>query len=167
MATQTYVPISSQTLGSAAASVTFSSIPSTYTDLVLVISGRSTATAGNNNSQLILNGDNGSNYSMTRLTGDGTSPASDRVSNGFYAGWAFIENNTNSNFTPIIYHIQNYANTTTYKTVIGRGAGASNFISAAVSMWRSTAAINSIYVGNTGGNFVAGSTFTIYGIKAA
>ena len=163
----TYTPIATQTLGSATATVTFSSIPSTYTDLVLIISGRVSSTTGNNNTAIRFNGDSGNNYSMTRLTGDGLAAASDRVSNTSYAGWALVANSSSSEFSPIIYNIQNYSNTTTNKTLIGRGNWTAQFVSATVSMWRNTTAITSIDITQTGTNWVVGSTFTLYGVKSA
>jgi hypothetical protein len=75
----TYEAIATQTLGSAAASVTFSSIPGTYTDLVVVIAG--TLTTGSDNVSFQLNGDSGANYSVTVLTGDGSTASSGRASN--------------------------------------------------------------------------------------
>jgi hypothetical protein len=63
----------------------------------------------------------------------------------------------------------NYKNTTNYKTTIGRGSSAANFADAQVSLWRDTSAINSVTVllGAGTSNFSVGSTFTLYGIKAA
>jgi len=61
----------------------------------------------------------------------------------------------------------NYSNTTTNKTVIGRHNGASGPV-ASVGLWRNTAAINSIRISNSSAvNFTIGSTFSLYGIKAA
>lgn len=163
---KTYEPIATSTLGSTAASVTFSSIPSTYTDLVLIISGRVSSSSGNNVSGLRFNGDSASNYSMVRLTGDGSSAASDRTTTS-YAGWCFIANSTTTEFTPVIYNIQNYSNSTTHKTVLGRGSAASSLVSGTCSVWRNTAAITSIEVVQSSTTWVVGSTFTLYGIKAA
>ena len=164
--TATYSLIQSQTLGSATASVTFSSIPQGYTDLILVISGRVSSTTGNNNSGLRFNGDSGTNYSMTRIAGDGTSATSDRVANTSYAGWALVANSSVSEFTPVIYNIQDYSNSTTYKTIMGRGNWASLIVTAVTSLWRSTSAITSIEVIQTGTNWVTGSNFKLYGIEA-
>jgi hypothetical protein len=158
----TYSPISTTTLGSAQASVTFTSFGG-YTDLVLVIAGK-TATS-NIQTQMQFNSDSGSNYSTTYLIGDGTSALSDRDSNtsgGMVAG--FLATATEGNN---IFNIQNYANTTTYKTVLAR-ANRSNRVQATVNLWRNTAAITTILVQNLGGqNFASGSTFTLYGIAAA
>jgi hypothetical protein len=60
----------------------------------------------------------------------------------------------------------NYSNTTTYKTIIARGSGASNEVKAQVNLWRSTSAITSITVYAGGGNFNSGASFTLYGIKS-
>ena len=162
----TYTPIATQTLGSAAASVTFSSIPSTYTDLVLVWSG--TATTGNQDVYLqVGNGsvDTGSNYSFTILMGDGTSAASYRAATqtkiiSEYHGTA-------TNPSVIIYNLMNYANTSTYKTTLARTNSASNGTGATVGLWRSTSAINTITLSLSGSTFLAGSTFNLYGILAA
>lgn len=160
----TYEPIATQTLGSAAASVTFSSIPATYTDLVLILNaGVSVATA---NSFMRFNSDSGSNYSFTQLRGNGSSATSHRLSNQTgmnidYDGFTTdIANN-------VIIHIQNYANSTTNKTALMRTNSPAYSTLATVGLWRSTAAITSIYLQVVGHNFITGSTFTLYGIKAA
>ena len=164
MATNTYVALATQTLSSAAASVTFSSIPQGYTDLVIVATG--TATAGNINANLRFNGDSGSNYSDTYVSGTGASAASARHSNQTfmylqgYGWWDQTQGND-------IVHIMNYSNTTTYKTVLSRADFSNNGVSAAVGLWRSTAAITSIEFRADSSTFTAGSTFSLYGIKAA
>lgn len=160
----TYEAIATQTLGSAAASVTFSSIPSTYTDLVLVFNG-SNATS-NNGLRLRFNSDTGSNYSYTALYGNGTSAASDR---GSSTTGAQIATDIASTQATCVAQIMNYSNTTTNKTCIGRGSSAANFADAQVSLWRNTAAITSVTVllGAGTSNFSTGSTFSLYGIKAA
>jgi hypothetical protein len=158
----TYTPIATQTLGSAAASVTFSSIPQGYTDLVLIVNGgQSVATA---NGGLQFNGDTGSNYSTTYLRGNGTSATSTRASNETLTridglGWP-TSNNANS-----IVQIQNYSNTTTYKTVLTRYNAAVYGTEAIVGLWRSTSAINQIVVKSEAYNWTSGSTFSLYGIQ--
>jgi hypothetical protein len=158
----TYQPIATQTLGSATASVTFSSIPSTYTDLVIVVNG--TMSASENSLGMRVNGDTGSNYSSTAIYGDGVSAASLRQVNDtkMYLGRATSVNNS----TSLIY-VQNYSNTTTNKTVLSRG-NSTAIVMGTVSLWRSTAAITSITISDyASSNFNTGSTFTLYGIKAA
>ena len=68
----TYTPIATQTLGSSAASVTFSSIPGTYTDLMLISFAQGQASGGDNRLVLQFNGDTATNYSSTYLIGNGT-----------------------------------------------------------------------------------------------
>jgi hypothetical protein len=64
-------------------------------------------------------------------------------------------------------HFMNYSNTTTNKTVLGRSSAASGFVEAAVGLWRNTSAITSITATTGGQSYQTGSTFTLYGIKAA
>jgi hypothetical protein len=163
---KTYEPIATQTLGSATASVTFSSIPGTYTDLVLVTNVK--GISGTTDLVCRLNGDTGTNYSWTALSADGSSVYSERVSNfsrGFLEYVAYIGSALNANS---ITSFMNYANTTTNKTFLSRGNNASFGTGAVVNMWRSTSAITSIlvYLDNST-NLDTGSTFTLYGIKAA
>lgn len=159
---KTYEPISTQTLGSAAASVTFSSIPSTYTDLVLVVSGTLSA---NQYVAMRFNSDNTSNYSFTRLSGNGTSAASARGSSETF-GRLSIGNPTN--LFNVIGQIQNYSNTTTYKTWLSRSNIPADFVGVIAGLWRSTSAITTIeFLTTTSDTFAIGSTFTLYGITAA
>jgi hypothetical protein len=163
MATNTYVALDKVTVSSAVSSITFSSINSGYTDLVIVCNGTG-GTSSNDASILIqLNGDSASNYSTTYLLGDGTSPASGRIgpSSAIYS--MRINGTTNSTG---IAHIQNYSNSTTYKTILSRG-NSPQYAIALVGLWRSTAAITSITLKDqNAGNFQSGFTASLYGIKA-
>lgn len=161
-----YVPLANATVSTPVLSVTFSSINQSYKDLVVVISGRETAPTGNNNTYLRFNTDSGNNYSMVRMSGDGSSFGSDTVSNMTVAGWAFIENSSTSNFTPIIYNIMDYSATDKHKTVLGRGAAASFSVSATASRWANTAAITTVEVRVSTTSFVAGSTISLFGVSA-
>lgn len=155
----TYTPIATNTLASATSSVTFSSIPSTYTDLILIINGSNTIAGGN---YIQFNGDTATNYSVTFIYGDGTTAASSR-SSSTNQPYAFYFNTVQGT---AILNIMNYANTTTYKTTLSR-SNSGDFTSARVTLWRSTAAITSILITNSAYQYSAGSTFTLYGIKAA
>ena len=161
----TYEPIATNTLGSSQASVTFSSITGTYTDLILVVDGETNS--ANTNILLEYNSDTGSNYSVTILFGTGSTAGSARVSNDTAANLGRLGDNNRSNS---IMHIFNYSNTTTFKTGIGRfnvvSATENAQLGAKVSLWRNTAAITSIKVKLSTGNFDSGTTFTLYGIKA-
>jgi len=160
----TYTPIATTTLGSAAASYTFSSIPSTYTDLVLIVSG-TVSTVGQISLQ--FNSNTATNYSVTSLYGSGSTAGSGRNSNDTRSVGAFGFFDTSAVSTSII-NIMNYSNTTTFKTVIGRGNSTAHYVHAGVSLWRQTSAINEIKAFVDGGhNWSIGTTFTLYGIASA
>jgi len=156
----TYTPIATTTLGSAAASVTFSSI-SGYTDLVMIFDGLS---GSSNNVSLQFNSDTSSNYSSTRVRGTGTAAESSRWTN---ITQMYGSNTDTSGRSSVIWNIQNYANSTTYKTAICKGGGSGGEASAYVGLWRNTAAITSVTVIISATTFNTGSTFTLYGIAAA
>jgi hypothetical protein len=163
---KTYTPLARTTLSSAAASVTFSSISGSYTDLILVsnlggsVSGEAV--------RIQINSDSGSNYSYTAIRGNGTSATSERATSATSLRISTgVGVTTNTSDMTIITNLQNYSNTTTFKTLISRAGQAANGTESSVGLWRSTSAINAIQVSNTNGNIVAGSTFTLYGILAA
>jgi hypothetical protein len=164
MPTQTYTPIARQVLNGTT-SVDFTSISSTYTDLVLIGSLIQSGSAINSFMR-VGNGtvDTGSNYSQTILYGNGTSAVSTRVSSqtAFYADIAGAPG-TGSDYNVVTYSLQNYSNTTTNKTVLMRASKATNGTDAIVGLWRSTSAINRISLYSS--NALTG-TFTLYGIKA-
>jgi hypothetical protein len=158
--TGTYSLINSTTLGSAQSSVTFSPIPGTFTDLVLVIAG--VTTSGTEAVGVQFNSDTGSNYSRTVLFGNGSTAASIRDSNSTNSALGVLDSATQGN---TIYHFMDYANTTTFKTFIARGNVASEQTRAAVGLWRSTSAITSITV-LVSTSFASGTNFKLYGIEA-
>jgi hypothetical protein len=161
---ETYEKIATTTLGSATATVTFSSISGAYTDLVLVVNygGSVSDTAA----FMQFNGDTGSNYSNTKVLGNGSVSVSQRNSNLTYA--IISDNITSTTLTMnCIVSIQNYSNTTTYKTSLGRYNLASGVTEAIVNLWRNTSAITQIVLDINAGNFITGSTFTLYGILKA
>ena len=158
----TYTPIATTTLGSSASSYTFNSIPSTYTDLVLVStfngSGFTWSTRVGNGSA-----DSGANYSITRLYGTGSAADSNRYSSETY----FTGNITGATAANSIIQINNYSNTTTFKPSLNRFNDAGAIVFAIVGLWRNTAAIDTLQIIANSGSLPAGSTFTLYGIKAA
>jgi len=164
----TYEPISTQTLGSAAATVTFSSISGTYTDLRLIYqTGMSSA---GNEPYLRFNSDSSSLYSATILYGNGTSALSLRSSIATAIQMARDVGLPTAIESVTTVDIMNYTNTTTFKTALIRtNKGSATYLQAGayVALYRSTSAITSIDLSTSAGNFVSGSTFTLYGIKAA
>jgi len=156
----TYTPIASVTLSSAQSSVTFSGIPQTYTDLVLVTTNTSAGgLAGVYLGQ--INGDTGTNYSETKIFGTGSVAGSDRNQNATGVNIGL----SNSSQCNNIWYFMNYSNTTTYKTVLARGNSAAGQTRASVALWRNTAAITSFRI--DGVTFDIGSTFNLYGIDAS
>ena len=159
----TYTPIATTTLSTTQTEVNFTSISGSYTDLILIASGSTTSATS-----LFMRVGNGSvdtsaNYSVTRLYGNGTSVSSDRLSSQdvmYVSTGNFTTANT-------IINLQNYSNTTTYKTMIYRLNMPGAFVGANVNLWRSTSAINTIKVYVTSSTLTVGSTFTLYGILAA
>lgn len=166
----TYEPIATTTLGSSSAGITFSSIPQTYTDLVIVCVG---TIATNGNSVVVeINGNTNQLGSFTLLGGNGSSAFSARTNNRSYvsAGWNVGFSNTEICTTTINFF--NYTNTTTFKATLARATNAigSSLPGAELdaSLWRSTSAITSLQVfTGGGGNLNAGFIATLYGIKAA
>ena len=164
---RTYEPIATQTVTSAVGTVTFSSIPQTYTDLVLV-SSRQQASAAR--LYLRFNGDTSSLYSDVWISGEGASAFSGKDSGQSTISIGGIWNgSTTTTWATNITHIMNYTNTTTFKSTLTKDAndkGSSGTIEAMIGMYRSTSAITAVNVVG-GSNFAVGSTFTLYGIKAA
>jgi hypothetical protein len=171
----TYTPIATTTTTASQASYTFTSIPGTYTDLILIVSGFGATVDGNVFVCRVGNGsvDSATNYSTTRLSGNGTSATSGRrtsVSRAFLSdGTGFP--NSSSQISNFIVNFMNYSNTTTYKTILSRANVASGTYpgtEALVNLWRSTSAINTIEVfPDPSETFAAGCVLTIYGIAAA
>lgn len=166
--------ISSTTLTTSAASVTFSSIPATYTDLVLKMSMRADTAAGFERLQIRFNGDTATNYSTIDV----------------YSTPGQVLSETNANKT--YFYIQQAINSTaqtantfanaelyipSYQASQNKPAGffgvAENnsaslnaaFININSDLWRNTSAITSLNASIGSGNFVSGSSFYLYGIK--
>ena len=158
----TYEPIATTTLGSAQSSVSFTSISGSYTDIVMVLNARD---ATNGYLLVRYNNDSGSNYSRTVMYGDGSNPQSFRQTSQTSH---FIATGGSSNEIQLI-NLNNYSNSTTYKTTLFRDNTASSSVGAQVGLYRSTSAITRIdFISASGTATIAsGSTFTLYGIKAA
>jgi hypothetical protein len=175
MAVSAYEIIETKTLGTATATVTFTSIPQTYTDLVLVTQSRA-STSGANDIDIGIgfNGDTSSVYSRTVFSGNGSAAASSRgTGNSVIFGARHPLSSGTANVLGVAtWNIMNYAQANTYKTVLVRSScdGASvNDVRAVVGLWSGTAAaITSLsLILASGGSFAIGSTFTLYGIRAA
>lgn len=163
----TYTPIATQTANGSTAFFDFSSIPQTYTDLILVVGG----STGDSAPFLRLNSNTSTVYSSTRLRGDGSSASSGRRTRGdggpndtrFEIGLGSV-----SEVVTNIFQIMNYTNTTTNKTVCCRANQAGAAVTFSVGLYSSTSAITALRVGNTNSNnLTSGTVLTLYGIKAA
>ena len=168
----THVALASTTLTTTTASVTFSAISGAYTDLVIVVTGQGVYTSTDYlDVGMQYNGDTGSNYSTTRMYGNGTTATSVRYSNESSIRVAFIQGLVTASavHSTMYINILNYSNATTYKTALSRSGTAAGATSAKVGLWRSTAAITSVLIKNidSASGFHTGSTFTLYGIAAA
>jgi hypothetical protein len=170
---KTYEPIATQTLGTATNTVTFTSIPQTYTDLICIVEGRGTRADYDDEVKIQFNSDTATNYSTTLLTGTGSSTSSSRASNSSVIIGRITANSATAGVrSNMILNIMNYSNTTTYKTVLERlneppSGGADYGVGLHVGLWRNTAAITILTLTTTAANFSSGCNFTLYGIKAA
>ena len=164
----TYELIASNVLGADTATVSLTSIPATYTDLLLVMSARSTHSGVAD----ILIGFNTStaSFSARYLYGTGAATGSSTLARylGAISGTPTTANTFGSNET----YIPNYAGSTnkSYSTtnVIENNAASSSIYTEAIAgLWSNTAAIASIELATSSGSFLSGSSFQLYGIKNA
>ena len=159
----TYEPIATQTLASAAASITFSSIAASYTDLKWVLTGTVSSVS---DITCRFNSDTSTNYSWTALYGSGTVAGSNRQTSVD----AIRTSEGNPSTTIPFFNsgeVFSYAGST-YKTQLTTWNGDTNgagYTRTAVGLWRSTAAITSISILPAASNFNTGTTATLYGIK--
>ena len=169
----TYIPIASTTLSSSAASVTFSSIPQTYTDLVVRASTRSSLSGFEEFVNLRVNGLTTSIYSGTRLRGTGSTASSTRNSNQstIFAGGGFVNGgfSTTNTFTNVEIYLPNYTASqnkviSTYSATEQNSASENQLMSQG-ALAQTTSAVTSISLTVNSSDFVAGSTFHLYGIK--
>lgn len=162
----TFEPIASVTLSAATATVSFSSIPQTFTDLTLILwTGSASAIQ---DLYLQFNGDTTSNYSSTWIRGDGSAAVSSRLSSQTSMRLSDKGSPTTTSAMLASINIFNYTNTTTNKTVLCRANNSASGLDAAVGLWRKTPeAINrvDVFLGSSA-TFASSSTFSLYGIRA-
>ena len=163
----TYTLIASSTATSST-TVTFSSIPSTYTDLLVKCSGRTVDGAWSN--WIIRFNGSTSGYTSKTLGGDGTSASSysNTFTNGAWIGTLDSAGQTANTFTSADIYIPNY-NSSNYKSISADNTTETNatvaYSALQAGLWSNTAAITSVSIVTDGGNFNTGSTFYLYGIK--
>jgi hypothetical protein len=170
--TTSYQSISTVTVGTATSTITFSSIPGTFTHLQIRGMLNGTAAGTYNNVRMGFNGDSGSNYSSHLIYGDGASKGSQAEANGTRIyGQILVSQASSSSYVGVgVIDVLDYANTNKYKTTRGLNGidlNGSGQIELGSGNWRNTAAITSIEFVTVSGNFNVGSTLALYGIKAA
>jgi hypothetical protein len=154
--TPTYIALANITLGSTASSVTFSSIPATYRDLIIVIQH----SGAGDNFTLRMNGDTGANYSYVYMLGNGSSTSSVAESKGEVGG------SYTGNIGNTVIQIMDYSATDKHKTALSRSNTAAVNTRAVAYRWASTSAVNSTGIVLNSGSFASGSTFALYGIAS-
>ena len=167
----TYQLINSNVLSTTTASVTFSSIPGTYTDLVVRWSAR--LDNGSVDERFTLNSTGGTSHSETILKWN---PVVYKAS-GRATGIGYVETMAvSSSWTPYTFssseaYIPNYANTSYKKpfSVISmtENNDADAWCTSVAGLLNTTSAVTSITIKPTTGNYVAGSSFYLYGISNA
>lgn len=162
----TYEPIATTTLGSAAGSITFSSIPQTYTDLRLSLVCRSDSGTGTI-VRVQFNGDTTSTYTGTRLQGTGTAAESNRQTTN-WLNFFYISGATDV-WTHVTGDLMSYTGSTNKSSLwtVSDDENGSGWVQRVVCLYINTSAITSIYLYPNAANFSAGTTATLYGIKAA
>lgn len=168
-ADKTYTQIATYTVPSNTTSYTFTSIPGTYTDLVISMSIVSSSA---NTLFIRFNGDSSSLYSATRLYGSGSSAGSDRDTGAAYGVLTnYAAPNSSFGQHNTILNVMNYANTATYKNWISRSNVFNAGTDLITGLYRSTSAITSIGFSTNGfggtSTLLAGSIITLYGIASA
>lgn len=159
----TYDKVATTTVTVAAATITFSSIANSWTDLKLVFNGIGTTA---NSGLLTFNGDTASNYSWTYLAGNGSSGFVSRASNQtslLMNGGALSTTNPSLSTVDIF----SYTGSNYKSALINDNQGDQSSIFRFATLWRSTSAITSITITASSLTFAAGTTATLYGIKAA
>jgi hypothetical protein len=171
----TYDLISSNVLTGNTSSITFSSIPATYTDLVVKMSIRDGYVGGGNpntfqTSFLTFNGSSVASYSRTYLWGTGSAAASGTASGltSYYLQFSDSDGATANTFSNTEIYIPNYlsSNLKSSQLFAAQEDNISNaYVNLAANLWSNTSAITSITITNGAGQLVTGSSFYLYGIK--
>jgi hypothetical protein len=168
-----YASIATFTLGSAQSSVTFSSIPSTYTHLQLRI--LSQRTDANGDGLLIqFNSDTGNNYGSHYFNGNGASVGAGTLNTGVWATGCytgFSSGTSASAFAGTVCDILDYTNTSKYTSTraLSGWSNISNSEGVGISsgLWRSTSAVTSIKIIDPSTNLNTNSSYALYGIKGS
>lgn len=166
----TFSLIASSTVGAGgAANISFTSIPNTYTDLVLKLSVRSNRATVQDTFKVTFNS-SASGYSFKRVYGDGATAASDGSTGDTFltVGYSAGNSATASTFGNVELYIPNYAgsnNKSVSTDGVGENNGTTAYAGLFASLWANTAAITSITIeGGTSATLLQYSTAYLYGI---
>jgi hypothetical protein len=164
---RTYEPIASTTIsGSSTSTFSFTNIPATFTDLVVV--EYLSFTVGSNQRGINFGDASTSTlYSSTNLRGNGSVAASVRFTGGDAVGSTPGVAESGTGWMTIVTQVMSYANTNINKTFLQSTADSSSYVYRTVGLWRNTSAIDTVKLFAITGAFAAGSRFSLYGIKAA
>ena len=168
-----YESIATATGTGSSGTITFSSIPSTYSSLQIRVMTRSSSTG--RNIQVRFNSDTGANYAEHNLRGNGsTAAASGSASTtSIESGWIATSADATNVMGVSLIDVHDYASTTKNKTLRAmsgldnNGATTNERIYLYSGLWMNTAAINSISIISNSGNWTTSSVFSLYGIKGA
>jgi hypothetical protein len=169
MPTPTYIALANLTVSSPSSTMTFSSIPATYRDLVIVVNALSSV--GSGQGRIRLNSDTGGNYNWRRISGPGDSAPTSTGETGNTEGRLSVFAQSNAtNRVQYNIDILDYSTTNKHKTVVNRAdqpiASSAKGAEMFVTRWANTAAVTSVTISTTQGNWAVGSTFALYGVIA-
>lgn len=163
-ATPTYTALATITLSSSTSTVTFSSIPATYRDLVLVVQHKVT---GGGETDVQFNADTGNNYTTVTMR---AGAAASTFSASYTANGIKPQNSVGGSTTANDFFqldIMDYSATDKHKTSLLRsGNGSTSFVQNHAVRWANTAAITSVKCTAAGTSYASGSTFSLFGIVA-
>jgi hypothetical protein len=159
MPTATYTALATTTVATAVASITFSSIPATYRDLIIVHNNFGT-TNNDSNSNFRFNSDTGSNYSRIYAFREAS------VASGADAGTYLPVFGLRTTLGVSISHIMDYSATDKHKTILTRSNSTDNLVWMSAGRWASTSAINTIQLNAFSGNFAVGLVISLYAIAS-
>jgi hypothetical protein len=154
-----YIALATTTLSSAVSSVTFSSIPATYRDLVVVINGG--VVSGGHNVLISFNGDTAANYTAVQMSGTGSAPDGSAAFGRLLNYFGFFTGDLNSMIKAEVF---DYAQTDKHKTYLSRASSAGNGVAAVAGRWANTNAITTVALNSSGSTFRIGTTFSLYGV---
>ena len=175
LSTNNYVSIATQTVGSGgASSISFNSIPSTYTHLQIRGIARNTTTSApgaEQNLRMQVNGDTASNYSAHLVLGDGSSASTyNELTTNMLLAYGIIpmSSETANTYGVFATDILDYTNINKYKTIrtlAGKDTNGGGYVFLSSGNWRNTAAITSFTLYPQGGSFQQYSSFALYGVR--